>query len=236
MKENVKGEEEDVFVVLDPVIISTSGQSLIGDKVKQVMIEYLFPYVDLITPNKFEAEEFLGRKLVTVDDIEQGARDIINMEAKAVLIKGGHSLTESINNINAKDTTITTTKTTAYAQDYFLSSTEYPTPSKDEERLCDGSRGVWLRSHRVDSMHTHGTGCTLSSAIAAAMAIGRQQRVQLGSGGDVVGTGAAIAIEAVDACCIAKEYVTAGVDQGFQMGEGPRPVAHTHFASSYDVC
>ena len=236
MKENVKGEEEDVFVVLDPVIISTSGQSLIGDKVKQVMIEYLFPYVDLITPNKFEAEEFLGRKLVTVDDIEQGARDIINMEAKAVLIKGGHSLTESINNINAKDTTITTTKTTAYAQDYFLSSTEYSTPSKDEERLCDGSRGVWLRSHRVDSMHTHGTGCTLSSAIAAAMAIGRQQHVQLGSCGDVVGTGAAIAIEAVDACCIAKEYVTAGVDQGFQMGEGPRPVAHTHFASSHDAC
>ena len=54
-------------------------------------------------------------------------------------------------------------------------------------------------------MHTHGTGCTLSSAIAAAMAIGRQQRVKLGSGGDVVGTGAAIAIEVVDACCIAKE-------------------------------
>ena len=72
MKENGKGEEEGVFVVLDPVMISTSGQSLIGDKVKQVMIEYLFPYVDLITPNKFEAEEFLGRKLVTVDDIEQG--------------------------------------------------------------------------------------------------------------------------------------------------------------------
>lgn len=67
-----KGEEESVFVVLDPVMISTSGHKLIGDKVKEVMIEYLFPYVDLITPNKFEAEELLGRKLVTVDDVEKG--------------------------------------------------------------------------------------------------------------------------------------------------------------------
>jgi len=233
-----KGEEESVFVVLDPVMISTSGHKLIGDKVKEVMIEYLFPYVDLITPNKFEAEELLGRKLVTVDDVEKGARDILKLGAKAVLIKGGHSLTESRND---NDDTDTITKTTAddtkyaYAEDYFLSTTESPPLSQDEERLCDGSRGVWLRSHRVNSIHTHGTGCTLSSVIAAAMAIGRQQRVLLasGGGGDGVGTGAAIAIEVVDACCIAKEYVTAGVDQGVQLGAGPGPVAHTNFANSH---
>jgi len=137
------------------------------------------------------------------------------MGVKAVLIKGGHSLTESrgsattTDNNNDEQQSLNnnhgseTSHLGGYAQDYFLSTDTDPPLTKVEERLCDGSRGVWLRSHRVDSVHTHGTGCTLSSTIAAAMAIGMQKRALLGDGGG--GTGAAIAIGVVDACCIAKE-------------------------------
>ena len=67
-------------------------------------------------------------------------------------------------------------------------------------------------SHRYDSIHTHGTGCTLSSVIASALAIGHQQRSLIESG-----SGAARSIYIIDACCLAKAYVTAGVAQGVQV-------------------
>ncbi len=89
-----KTHQEPPLVVLDPVMISTSGHKLIQDDAKQAIIQSVFPYVDVVTPNKFEAEELLGRTLHTPEDIEQGAREIINMGTKSVLIKGGHSLAE----------------------------------------------------------------------------------------------------------------------------------------------
>ncbi len=79
-----------------------------------------------------------------------------------------------------------------------------------------------------DSVHTHGTGCTLSSVIASALAIGHQQRSLLESG-----SGAARSIYTIDACCLAKAYVTAGVARGVQLGEGPGPVVHTNFPSTH---
>jgi len=83
-------------------------------------------------------------------------------------------------------------------------------------------------SHRYDSIHTHGTGCTLSSVIASALAIGHQQRSLIESG-----SGAARSIYIIDACCLAKAYVTAGVAQGVQLGQGPGAVVHTRFPSTY---
>ncbi len=151
-------EKEAPFVVLDPVMISTSGHKLIEDDAKQTIIQSVFPYVDIVTPNKFEAEEILGRKLSTPQDVEDGAKEIIQtMGAKAVLIKGGHSLVEEVHSSNdgnveekqngnslgngpLKDVTL------GYAQDYFLSSEGPLTEGK--ERICDGSRGVWLRAKR----------------------------------------------------------------------------------------
>jgi len=64
--------EESVFVVLDPVMVATSGARLIEDEAKEAIIEHLFPLVDIITPNKFEAEELLGRKLNTAYDVQEG--------------------------------------------------------------------------------------------------------------------------------------------------------------------
>jgi len=239
-------EAEASFVVFDPVMVSTSGHKLIQDDAKEAIIASVFPYVDIVTPNKFEAEELLGRELTTIEDVENGARDIIAMGVKSVLIKGGHSLAERSagskdddghHGTNTKDGivqdgngNVNVSATTGYAQDYFLSSE--PALS-DEERICDGCRGVWLRSTRFDSVHTHGTGCTLSSVIASALAIGHQQRsLVVGTASSGTGTGAARSIYMIDACVLAKAYVTAGVARGVQLGSGPGPVLHTGFPST----
>ena len=204
---------QKIWVVLDPVMISTSGHRLIEEEASQAMVKHIFPFVDVLTPNLFEAEALVGRKMSTVEEVEQGARDLLAMGVPAVLIKGGH-IVESNGAASTMD---------SYAQDYFLSS-ESPA---DEPRLCDGSRGVWLRSSRYDSQHTHGTGCTLSSAMASALALGEQER-QLADGER---RGAVSSIYPIDACCLAKAYVTAGIYSGVPLGQGPGPVAHTEFPS-----
>lgn len=210
IKSSNEGEGEGPIVVFDPVMISTSGHKLIQDDAKAAIIESVFPYADILTPNKFEAEELLGRTLETPEDVEQGARDILDMGVRAVLIKGGHSLAEtSSHTINQN---VDVNATIGYAQDYFLSRDEPLT--EGEERLCDGCRGVWIRSNRYDTSDTHGTGCTLSSAIASALAIGHQQRSLSGNN---AATGAGQAIKMIDACCLGKAYVTAGIGQGKQV-------------------
>ena len=223
-----KGEKP--FVVFDPVMISTSGHKLIQDDAKNAIIESVFPHVDVVTPNKFEAEELLGRRLTSPQDVEQGAKEILDMGVKAVLIKGGHSLAEGSSGQDS-DMAKDVNATIGYAQDYFLSSEPPLDQEEGMERLCDGCRGVWLRSNRYDSIHTHGTGCTLSSVIASALAIGHQQRALVGDDHGA-GTGAARSIYMIDACVLAKAYVTAGVAQGVQLGHGPGPVAHTEFPST----
>ena len=73
MKDAIEKEGEELpFVVLDPVMISTSGHKLIEDEAKEAIIESIFPYVDVVTPNKFEAEELLGRSLNSPEDVENG--------------------------------------------------------------------------------------------------------------------------------------------------------------------
>jgi hydroxymethylpyrimidine kinase / phosphomethylpyrimidine kinase / thiamine-phosphate diphosphorylase len=218
--------QERPWVVLDPVMISTSGHKLIDDDAQAAMIQAVFPYADVLTPNKYEAEALLGRTLTTPQDVEEGARDLLAMGVKSVLIKGGHSLSER------KDASASTSAATmldpgvnatlGYAQDYFLSSI----PIQGEERLCDG--GVWIRTDRYDTNHTHGTGCTLSSAIASALALGHQRREMQDSP-----QGATSAILPIDACCLAKAYVTAGLEISMGLGKGPGPVQHTGFPSAF---
>ncbi len=78
--------------------------------------------------------------------------------------------------------------------------------------------------------HTHGTGCTLSSAMASALALGQQQR----DGNVEDRCGAMSAMDVLDACCLGKAYVTAGIARGIGLGKGPGPVAHTRFPSTFD--
>ena len=232
-----------VWIVVDPVMISTSGSKLLEDDAVDAMIEHVFPYADIITPNKFEVEALLQRKLMTPGDIEEGARELLKMGCRSVLIKGGHSLIEESSSDSASDASSASSSaevltTLEYAQDYLISSDAAPDDGK--ERICDISaastktNGVWMRSIRWDTENTHGTGCTLSSAIASALALGEENRDdddESKSGGRV---GATSAIHIVDACCLAKAYVSAGIQRGVQLGSGPGPVAQTEFPCSWE--
>ena len=114
-----------------------------------------------------------------------------------------------------RDTVDELKPTLAYAQDYLLTTDKVS--EEGEERLCDGATGVWLRTMRWENKNTHGTGCTLSSSIASALALGEQQRNQKDSL-----EGATSVIALTDACCLAKAYVSAGIKLGV------RPVSYTH--------
>jgi hydroxymethylpyrimidine kinase/phosphomethylpyrimidine kinase/thiamine-phosphate diphosphorylase len=202
-----------IHMVLDPVMISTSGHRLLDKDAQAAMVKHLFPLVDIVTPNKFEVEALLGRQINRIAHVEQAARELIQMGCKSVLIKGGHSFN--------KDDGY---ESESFAQDYFLSDEEVPR----EPRLCDGPVGVWLRTKRYESENTHGTGCTLSSAIASALALGESERRIEGSR-----QGSVSSIRNMDACCLAKAYVTAGIHQGQKLGSGPGPVAQTKYPDSY---
>ena len=80
----------DVPVVLDPVMIATSGAQLIEDAAVQALVEHLLPSVDLLTPNAPEAAALSGRLVETIDDAATAARSMRDMGARAILMKGGH--------------------------------------------------------------------------------------------------------------------------------------------------
>lgn len=125
-------------VVLDPVMVATSGAVLIERPAVQALIAQLFGRVALVTPNLDEAALLVGRPLATTDDMEGAATDLLAMGAHAVLVKGGHLAGDTVHDLLATRA---------------------------------GLR-QWMRAPRIASANTHGTGCTLSSAIAAHLALG----------------------------------------------------------------
>jgi hydroxymethylpyrimidine/phosphomethylpyrimidine kinase len=126
-------------VVLDPVMVSTSGHRLIQSDTAQVLVSELFPRASLVTPNLDEAALLLGRPIASEDELDEAATDLLALGAAGVLLKGGHLPGDEVVDLLA---------------------------------LRDGLR-LRLRSPRIDSRNVHGTGCTLSSAIAAHLALGR---------------------------------------------------------------
>ncbi len=84
------------FVVLDPVMVATSGGTLMQNEAVETLIAKLFPLADLLTPNIPEAEAICGKKIETRADMEEAAKQICAMGAKAVLIKGGHLTGEAL--------------------------------------------------------------------------------------------------------------------------------------------
>jgi len=123
-------------VVLDPVMISTSGSKLLEDDAIECLINELIPLATLITPNLAEAELLSGLSIHTMQDMIQAAEKIAEYYNGHILIKGGH-LEE-------------------HANDLLYSSGEV----------------VWFEGAKIDNPNTHGTGCTLSSAIASNLAMG----------------------------------------------------------------
>ena len=125
-------------VVLDPVMVATSGDRLIAPDTVQVLVDELFPLATVVTPNLDEAALLLGRPIAHADELDAAARDLLALGAKAVLLKGGHLPGDEVADL--------------------LVSGDGPA-----QRLA---------SPRIASRNTHGTGCTLSSAIAAYLALG----------------------------------------------------------------
>lgn len=119
------------FIICDPVLVATSGDTLSGNEVIEAYKQYIFPIASLITPNIPESEAFTGIKINTITDMKKAAEKFISMGAKSMIIKGGHLSGDALDI-------------------YF-----------------DGNNFIEFSSKRIDSQNTHGTGCTLSSAITA---------------------------------------------------------------------
>lgn len=156
-------------VVVDPVMVSTSGARLIDEEAVETLRTRLLPLADVMTPNIPEAEVLCGFPIVDDDTMETVAR-LLASEGGAVLVKGGHR----------------------------------PGSADDVLALPDGTT-TWLRGPRVDTENTHGTGCTLSSAIACGMA---------------EGYGITTSVRR------AKDYVYGALAAGLELGRGSGPLDH----------
>lgn len=161
--------------VVDPVVRSTSGFDLIDDNALRVLIEKLFPLSDVITPNLPEAERIARMKIENERDIELAAQLMRDFGAKNVLIKGGHLFKAKGERQKAKDF------------------------------LFVGEEKFVFEADFIETNATHGTGCTLASAIAANLALGKNL------------------IEAVE---IAKKYVFEAIKTAPNIGKGNSPINH----------
>jgi len=162
-------------VVFDPVMVATSGAVLIDEAAMDVLVRELFPRATLITPNLDEAALLVRRALNSREDMEQAASMLLELGARAVLLKGGHLAGENV-------------------MDLFV------TRAGDK---------LWMEAPRIHTPNTHGTGCTLSSAMAAHLALG------------------ASLVEAVQN---ARAYVRAALQAGSQVrtGQCGGPLNHGH--------
>ncbi len=127
-----------LHVVLDPVMVATSGDRLIAEETVGVLVQELFPLAEVITPNLDEAGWLLGRKIEGVDTLDEAAQALRALGASAALLKGGHLPGDEVIDVLA----------------------------------LPGGACRRLSSQRITTHNGHGTGCTLSSAIASHLALG----------------------------------------------------------------
>jgi len=164
-------------IVLDPVTIASSGDSLLAGNVVDALRRRLIPHALLVTPNLAEAAALAGSTPARSErEMEIQAREILSLGARNVLIKGGHA-------------------------------TNFGDGDECVDLLIGEGEIVRLSAKRIATKNTHGTGCTLSSAIAAGLAKGR---------------------DLVTACQEAKAYVTAAIAHADELniGHGPGPLHH----------
>ena len=158
-------------IVVDPVMISTSGSKLLSDGAMGALVEVLLPLADVITPNLPEAQALWGRAIAHPDEMVEAARALVRSCPGSILIKGGH-LEDSADDL-----------------------------------LYTGGRAVWFRGRKVATGNTHGTGCTLSSAIACGLAAGYPVEESVRQ---------------------AKAYITGALEAGLDLGQGSGPLNHCY--------
>lgn len=158
-------------IVLDPVMVATSGAKLLKEEAMDSLINRLIPLADVITPNIPEGEILAGMEITNEDEMIKAAEKIGKKYDCAVLLKGGHRVNDA-NDLLYKD-----------------------------------GKFKWFRSERIDNPNTHGTGCTLSSAIGA----------NLAKGYDID--------QAIEK---AKDYLTGALRAGLDLGKGSGPLMHNY--------
>lgn len=164
-------------IVVDPVMVSTSGSSLLKDEAEEALVKELLPLAEVITPNIPEAGRLSGMEIRTPEDMQEAARRISEHCPAAVLIKGGHD-TNTANDL-----------------------------------LYHEGRGSWFYGERIHNPNTHGTGCTLSSAIASNLALGATLE---------------------ESVARAKEYISGALRQQLDLGAGSGPLDHMYLHRSND--
>ena len=158
-------------IVVDPVLVATSGSALASGGVPDLMKKLLFPLAEVITPNIPEGEVLSGIKIQSESDMERAAKEIGDSCGCAVLLKGGHSINDA------------------------------------NDLLYHNGTFTWFTGKRIDNSNTHGTGCTLSSAIASGLAKG---------------------LSLPDAISAAKEYISGALASMMDLGHGSGPLNHAY--------
>lgn len=170
--ENLKSENQNaVQIVLDPVMISTSGSKLLEDDAIDVLKERLLPLARVITPNLSEAQLLSGLTIKTTEDMVKAARVISENFGGDILIKGGHLDTHA------------------------------------NDLLYTQGKILWYEGDKIDNPNTHGTGCTLSSAIASHLAMGYDLPESIGK---------------------SKAYLTGAICDQLDLGQGRGPLNHMY--------
>ena len=156
-------------VVVDPVMVATSGARLISEDAIETLKAELFPLAKILTPNIPETEELTGMKITSAADMEAAAKKISETYHCAVLCKGGHKLNDA------------------------------------NDLLWSEGKRRWFSGKRIDNPNTHGTGCTLSSAIASNLAKGFDLETSVER---------------------AKDYISGALAAMLDLGKGSGPMDH----------
>jgi hydroxymethylpyrimidine/phosphomethylpyrimidine kinase len=172
------------LVVVDPVLVSSSGEPLLDEDGVRALCAELLPRARVVTPNIPEAEALSGRRIRSPDDAREAARRIHDMGAAAVIITGGHG---------------------RWDRDEGSGPRAQGSQRPIVDLLFDGREFHEFRVPRVDSRHTHGTGCTYASAVAAGLALGRALP---------------------DAAARAQQYVAGAIAHAPGIGHGRGPLDH----------
>lgn len=163
-------------IVLDPVMVSTSGRTFMHQEAFSALKTKLMPLAEVITPNLAEAEVLSGKKISSEHDLIQAAKEIQQFFEGAVLVKGGHS------------------------------------PGNANDLLYYEGKQIWFCEKRVNNTNTHGTGCTLSSAIACGLAQGFSLKQSVAK---------------------AKHYLTGALRYGLELGHGSGPLYHGYYQNGF---
>lgn len=162
-------EHPNLTIVVDPVMVSTSGSRLLADNALKLLKDELIPLASIITPNIPEAQVLTGLNIDSKEDMIEAAKTINIWYHGYILIKGGHF------------------------------------EARADDLLYYQGNITWLEGEKINNPNTHGTGCTLSSAIASNLALGYSME---------------------DSVIRAKEYITGALESGLNLGQGSGPLNH----------